>query len=507
MTIDRREFLNTAARASGAAAAVGLFGPRLATAAQQRPNLLFFFPDQHRPDWVGFGPRALPLATPNLARVAREGAWFTNAICPSPVCAPSRACLASGNEYDRCGVIDNGDDYPRERTTYYRLLRDAGYHVMGVGKLDLAKNAREWGLDGRLHMEEWGFSDQTNCSGKGDGLAAYLRDPVGPKDPYYAFLDSRTPPRGRDCADDFVRRRLDYPHSWWGDTAPSPLADEEYCDNWIARQGLALLDRAPAGKPWHLVVNFAGPHPPVDITRSMERSVRGPDRVLEGLPRPYEYRGPLSVGALARTAQNYAAMIENIDRWLGVYLQQLERSGQLENTIVIYASDHGEMLGDHDRWGKSVPYQASVGVPLLVMGGAVAAGRRFDGPATVLDLAATFLDYAGVTPPGEMDSRSLRPLLEGGSAAGREVVQSGLRTREGDFRVVFDGRYKLVRGFGDEPMRLWDLEADPRETVNLAGRQPGDVRRLEEWLRLPFPHQQARLHTAGRARRHGQVAR
>jgi hypothetical protein len=81
-----------------------------------------------------------------------------------------------------------------------------------------------------------------------------------------------------------------------------------------------------------------------------------------------------------------------------------------------------------------------------------------------------------------MDSRSLRPLLEGGSAAGREVVQSGLRTREGDFRVVFDGRYKLVRGFGDEPMRLWDLEADPRETANLAARQPAEVRRLEEWL-------------------------
>jgi hypothetical protein len=81
-----------------------------------------------------------------------------------------------------------------------------------------------------------------------------------------------------------------------------------------------------------------------------------------------------------------------------------------------------------------------------------------------------------------MDSRSLRPVLEGRERTGREAVLSGLRTREGDFRVAFDGRYKLVRGFGDEPMRLWDLEADPRESVNLATREPGQVRRLQAWL-------------------------
>jgi arylsulfatase A-like enzyme len=81
-----------------------------------------------------------------------------------------------------------------------------------------------------------------------------------------------------------------------------------------------------------------------------------------------------------------------------------------------------------------------------------------------------------------MDSRSLRPLLEGRQRATRDVALSGLRTNEGDFRLAFDGRYKLVRGFGDQATRLHDLEADPRELVNLASRQPREVRRLEEWL-------------------------
>jgi arylsulfatase len=487
VTITRRRFIEQATRAAGAGALAGLVGGGAGAAPTpgRRPNLLFFFPDQHRPDWVGFGPGALPIETPNLERLAQRGTWFRNAVCPSPVCAPSRACLASGREYDRCGVADNGDNYPLDQPTYYGRLRDAGYHVMGVGKLDLAKAAHDWGLDGRNHMAEWGFSDQVNCCGKGDGMAAYLREPAGPKDPYYSYLDSRTPPRGRECAEDFERRRKDYPHSWWGDTTPCPLDDEEYCDNWIARIGLELIERAPREQPWHLVVNFTGPHPPVDITRAMERRVRGPERVLEGLPAPYGYQGPLDAANLIRTRQNYSVMVENIDRWLGVYLDRLERSGQLDDTVVVYASDHGEMLGDHARWGKSLPYQASIGVPLLVAGGAVEAARRIDAPATVMDLAATFLDYAGAPTPADMDSRSLRPLLEGREQAGREVVLSGLRTREGDFRVAFDGRYKLVRGFGEEPMRLWDLEADPRESVNLAARQPETVRRLEAWLPPP----------------------
>ena len=473
----RRDFLQQSSRLIAGGAVAGLAGcgaPEEQAPTDDRPNLLFFFPDQHRPDWLGLNGNGLAaLRTPNIDRLARDGVNFTRALVPSPVCAPSRACLASGREYDGCGVNSNGFDYPLDQTTFYGRLRDSGYHTMAVGKLDLSKKSKNWGIDGRNFAHDWGFSAQINNSGKGDGMAAYLRDPEGPKDPYYAYLDSLTPPQGRACATDFRRRRSNFPDSWWGDTITSPLGPEAYCDNWIARNGLDLIEAAPKDRPWHMVVNFVGPHPPVDITAGMEAWVRGRD----GLGQPYAYHGALTPDKHTATRQNYAAMIENIDAWLGRYLDMLEETGQLDNTIVVYSSDHGEMLGDHARWGKSVPYRASAGVPLLAAGPGIRAGHECRLPATVLDLAATFLDYAGLPTPADMDSRSLRPLLEGRTDSHREAVLSGLR----DWRLAFDGRYKLVTGFGDEDI-LWDLEADPMETENLAAKQPEAARRLRDAL-------------------------
>ena len=106
-------------------------------APKKRPNILFLFPDQHRFDWTGLN-HSLPVRTPHLDRLAKRGVYCPNAVCPSPLCAPSRAALASGKEYSRCGVPDNfTNNYPVEQTTFYTKLRDSGYHVMGCGKFDL----------------------------------------------------------------------------------------------------------------------------------------------------------------------------------------------------------------------------------------------------------------------------------------------------------------------------------------------------------------------------------
>ena len=473
----RRDFLQQSSRLIAGGALAGLAGcnaPEEQAATDDRPNLLFFFPDQQRPDWLGLDGRGLAaLRTPNIDRLARDGVNFTRALVPSPVCGPSRACLASGREYDRCGVPGNGTDYPLDQQTFYGQLRDSGYHTMAVGKLDMSKNSGNWGIDGTNNASHWGFSAQINNCGKGDGMQSYLEDPEGPKDPYYTYLDSLEPPQGRACATDFRRRRSNFPDSWWGDVITSPLGPEAYCDNWIAQNGLDLIEAAPKDHPWHLVINFVGPHPPVDITAEMEAWVRGRD----GLGQPYAYHGALTPDDHKATRQNYAAMIENLDAWLGRYIDMLEETGQLDNTIIVYSSDHGEMLGDHARWGKSLPYQASAGVPLLAAGPGIRAGYECHLPTTVLDLAATFLDYAGLDAPADMDSRSLRPLLEGRTDSHREVVLSGLR----DWRLAYDGRYKLVTGFGNEDI-LWDLEADAMETENLAATQPEVVRRLREHL-------------------------
>ena len=152
-----------------------------------RPNLLFFLPDQHRPDYLGVNP-SLPVRTPHLDQLAQGGTLFSRAFTPSPLCAPARACLASGRGYHRCGVPGNGQDYPLDQPTYYAALREAGYHVAGVGKFDLHKKTLDWGLNGSRLLPEWGFSDGIDNEGKRDAVRSGA---VTPKGPYMAYLHAR----------------------------------------------------------------------------------------------------------------------------------------------------------------------------------------------------------------------------------------------------------------------------------------------------------------------------
>jgi len=108
--------------------------------------------------------------------------------------------------------------------------------------------------------------------------------------------------------------------------------------------------------------------------------------------------------------RNYSAMVENIDRWLGVYLEELRKRGELDNTLIVYSSDHGEMLGDHDLWGKRVPFQPSVGIPMIIAGPGTVRGMVSEMPVSLMDLCATFLEYAGISPLPEMESLSLKQI-------------------------------------------------------------------------------------------------
>lgn len=465
-----------AATAGGVAAACRSGGDP-ATETHERPNILLVVPDQLRPEWTGLN-RGLGVRTPHLGALAGRGVHFENCYCASPLCAPSRACLASGMEYDRCGVPDNGLNYPLEQTTYYSLLRQGGYHVMGCGKFDLHKPEPSWGREGQHLLAEWGFSEGIDSAGKWDAIRWGMEEPC---DPYTAHLHATG--RVSTHRADYERRRE---IGTFAATFPTPLPEESYGDNWIAGQGLRLLRAAPAGKPWHLVVNFSGPHEPMDVTTRMrglysDAEFPQPNRSTEFSPEKH-----------VEIRRNYAAMIENIDTWMGRLIAEIEARGELGRTLIAFTSDHGEMLGDHDLWMKRLPQQASVGVPLVIAGPGVRGGAKASSLVSMMDLAATFLDYAGVEVPSTMDSRSLRPVLDGSSEDHREFLLSGLDP----WRCITDGRLKLVRGYaggrapagrnlpvyplGDaqaEPM-LFDIETDPFENNNIAPKHPTEVARL-----------------------------
>ena len=426
------------------------------------PNILFFLPDQHRPDWLGTHPE-LPLRTPNLDRLCAAGTQFTNAFTPSPLCAPARACLASGLNYARCRVPSNKESFPLDLPTYYQRLRDCGYRVCGVGKFDLHKDlARppaelDWHLDGSRCLEEWGFTEGIDNEGKLDGSSSY-RAAGKPKGPYLHFLHQQ------GLAETYIREHGD--RKRFCDAYVTRLPDAAYCDNWVAENGLRFLRAFPEKQPWHLVVNFTGPHNPMDVTRRMHdawRDVRFPMPIENTQPEyaPEDHQ---------RNRQHYAAMIENIDRQVGRFIEAVRERGELDNTLVIYASDHGEMLGDHNRWGKSTWYTPSTGVPLILAGPGVARGRRSRALVSLHDLTATILEYAGAPPLPSMHARSLCKLLEGEIDTHRGHVVSAL----GDWKMIFDGRHKLVLRAGAPPL-LYDLEEDPWERNDLARDRPDIV--------------------------------
>lgn len=427
-----------------------------------KPNILFIFPDQLRFDWTGAN-QALPLRTPHLDALNARGTRFSNAICPSPLCAPCRAILATGREYPRSPVQNNHQNVPLDQPNLYTRLREHNYHVMGCGKLDLNKGdciagKPAWGLDGQKNLQEWGFSAGLNNEGKMDGANSGREKAQGP---YLQFLEERGLRQAH--VDDFARR------SKLASFA-TPLPDDAYCDNWIGQNGLDLLAAAPADKSWFLQVNFTGPHNPWDITESMKKLYADSE-----FPQP-AVAADDPPEALLEVRRNYAAMVENIDRWLGLYIEALRQRGELDNTLIVFSSDHGEMLGDHGRWGKSLPHQPSIGVPLTIAGPGVREAAAVDGPTTILDLVATFIETAGAQVLPAMDSRSLWPVLRGQVDVARDCVFSALD----DWQLVFDGRYKLVDWPNEGRQECYDLELDPAEEFNIAEESENAQRKLRE---------------------------
>lgn len=434
-----------------------------------RPNILLFLTDQHRYDWLGSNPD-IPVRTPAVDRLEQRGVRLDNVLCPAPLCAPSRACLASGYNYERAGVPHNAVDFPLEMTTYYELLRDAGgYHVMGSGKFDLHKSTPDWGTDGQRCLSEWGFSAGIDNAGKWD---AVLSGAETPQDPYMAYLHRNN--LAEMHISDMQRRKEE---GAFRATFPTPLPEEAYCDNWIARNGLSLLADAPQRKPWHLVVNFAGPHDPMDVTEGMHEYYRNPDIKF---PDPVKPGDDFTLEEHTAVRRNYAAMIENIDARVEDYLDVLRKRDELQETIIIFTSDHGEMLGDYGEWRKRSPHHPSVAIPFVAAGPEIKSQEPSSALVSLHDLYATFLEFAGVECPDTVDSRSFTDVLQGQSDSHR----NHLRTALGSWDAVFDGRYKLVRGYDPlcEKKELVLVDTYGDETVDVSTSVPEVRNRLENTL-------------------------
>ena len=470
--------------------------------SDKRPNILMIFPDQWRGDWV-HAISGIPVRTPNIDDMVARGVSFGRTWTPCPICAPARACLALGRSYDASPVRHNRDNLPLNQKTFYRLLLDSGYRVANLGKSDLLKQAHSWGADGRHveddvdRMAEIGFSDGFDSAGKHDSINAAEKGCIDPYtdmlksngliDAYVRDFEARSLTSHQPVPlSDWLEGRWHEPVQAYTNIEPVDIPEAAYSDNFIGQSALDILTKFDGDDPWFTIVNFPGPHEPMDVTPEMAEQWKDAE-----LPYPVGCHHP-DKSLVRNIRRHYAAMMENIDRWIGLFVDQLKAQNQFENTLIVFASDHGEMLGDRNLWQKEVPFEPSVQVPLVISGaGVIPRGNRPNAPASLIDLPPTFLRLAGIQIPKDYSGYDLGPFLCGSDKLPRQHTQTGL----GSWRAVTDGRYKLIVGldetvpqveiqFGQfdhdlpEPGLLFDLKNDPHELTNLWDKEESVRERL-----------------------------
>ncbi len=444
------------------------------------PNVLFILPDDLRADFLGVSCPGV-VRTPNIDSLAERGVSFNRAYTASPICAPSRVSMATGCEPWRYGPVCGNDlSLPLSEPTLYRAFRDFGYRVGGVGKIDLRKSDPYNGLNGdRPWLFDWGFTHPKEIEGK---IHACIHGrPMGP----YGFQLQRLGLYDLHL-EDYRARREKFWHtaeaSW---DSPLPVAD--YIDSYIGGQARAWLENVPSDFPWFLFVGFSGPHEPFDPPREYGlrfRSAKMPQSIEPGCDRKAEWvvTSPFCTNPtrtqIDTMRRQYCACIELVDDQIGMLLRCLQERGFAENTIIVFASDHGEMIGDHGMVSAMVPYEGALRVPLIVSGPGILEGGASSALVSLIDIYPTLCSLAGV-PIGRqpIDGQSFDETLRDPNSSHRECVTSTLN----EFRCLITDQYKLIQHLSSPP-ELYDLKYDPSERFNIADQAPAALVELTELL-------------------------
>ncbi len=428
--------------------------------SKSRPNLLLLMSDQHRGDWFGAaGLRAI--RTPAMDRLAAEGVMFRHAYSTTPTCTPARAALLTGQSpwnHGMLGYAKVAQKYPVEMP---RLLADAGYHTFGIGKMHYSPQRNPHGFQGLL-LDESGRVDSPEF-----------------RSDYRAWFASETPNLNPDVTgigfNDYkggvyqLPERL-HPTRWTGDCA------------------VRFLESYSRSEPFFLKVSFARPHSPYDPPQ------RFLDRTLAAnLPAPsigkwaakYEPRnttrddiwhGRLSAGEVRLSRAAYAGSIEFVDEQLGRILETLERRRLLDETLILYISDHGDMTGDHNLWRKSYAYEPSARIPFLVRGPGAAKGTVSTVPVEIRDVLPTFLAAAGAPVPQSVDGQNVLTARRDWIDLEHNVCYSP----ENHWNALTDGCVKYIYHAQKGEEQLFDLAADPGETRDLSA-DPAHQATLRTW--------------------------
>ncbi len=456
--MDRRDFITTLTAANvGAAASLRAQPTPASPAKSDAPNVLWICTDQQRWDTVGALGNA-HINTPNIDRLCAEGTAFTRAHCQNPICTPSRASFLTGMYPRYLNACTNGNEgWQNEAPLVTKTLADAGY---------------DCGLAGKFHLS-----------------AAHNRIEPRPDDGYRVFHWSHHPhdswPQGHAYKDWLAEQG--HEHAPLKRKSGGGIPEEFHQTKWCADRAIEFMKEKRKG-PWLFSYNCFDPHPPLDPPKEYL------DRIdASKLPLPEWTEDDLKEeAALAKAGVHfqskasshsakkrreslakYWAMVELIDTHVGRMLDALEESGQRENTVVIFTSDHGHMIGDHGLYNKGCRfYEGLVRVPLIISWpGKFKQGLKSDALVELTDITPSLLDLAGQEILPGMHGKSLLPVLTGEKDGHREFVRctytETLRGPQSWGTMIRDDRYKLCNYHGTGLGQLFDLQADPGEHKNL----------------------------------------
>jgi arylsulfatase A-like enzyme len=456
---------------------------------RERPNILWYCSDQQRYDTI----HALGnphIHTPNLDALCDQGVAFTQAYSQNPICTPSRATFLTGRYPNTHHVYRNNNEcFPSNEVLVTKLLADAGYDCALAGKLHLSK-ASKGNLERRPNdgYRKFFWSNHPNPDYPyGHDYAIWLKEEKG-VDPVELYASLR------------------------GQVGPG-VPTEYHQTTWCSEMAIRFITEKREG-PWLMSINPFDPHPPFDppkeyLDRYAPETLPYPLFRESDIERQKAFRNidqhtKEAINPLTSTGKNnttgsvirgdmgsippsdydarflkacYYAEIELIDNQLKRILDVLDETGQRENTLIIFMSDHGELLGDHGMIYKGCRFfEGSVHVPLIISWPAMCLkGLRSHALVELVDLAPTLLEAAGLEVPYYMQGKSLLPLLNGKVDPNYHKAHvtceynDSLPTQPNHSHgtMFFDGRYKLVIYEGQTIGELFDLESDPGEFLNL----------------------------------------
>ncbi|MCA9113548.1 MAG: sulfatase-like hydrolase/transferase [Planctomycetaceae bacterium] len=430
------------------------------SAETKPPNILVLVSDDQRPDTLGVFGNSL-IRTPHLDALAARGTRFTRATCSNPICTPSRAEIMTGASGFRNGVGYFGGKIRPEMALWADTFRQAGYETCYVGK---------WHNDGTPQTRGYVRTRGLYRGGGGKWAVPSFDWNGRPVTGYrgWIFYDEEGKPQPK-----------------YGTGLTAGISQH------FADDASAVIEEA-GDRPFFLHVNFTAPHDPLLMPYGYE-AMYNPDEMP--VPENFLAEHPFDHGNFdgrderlfewPRTPKMvrdelavYYAVISHLDAQIGRVLAALEKSGQQDNTIVIFTSDHGLAVGSHGLRGKQSMYEHTIGVPLILAGPGIPRNEHRDAQCYLRDLFPTTCDLAGLEIPDSVEGRSLRPVLDGSREEIYEAVFGMFRNSQ---RMIRTAGWKLIDYPQAGRRQLFDLQHDPLEKNDLS-RDPQHMAKQQELL-------------------------